>query len=69
MTGIINLSALERQADAWLLALRTDRALCPCEIQFFRKTFCIPWPLEIVQPRDESLADFLKRMEEDGDGV
>lgn len=51
---ILDLDALEREADAWLLAQPTDRALCPCEVTFFRRRFCLPWPLvDLLRRGDE----------------
>ena len=49
----LDLDALHREADAWLLDQRTDRALSPRAIAYFRSRFCLPWFIVDAIRRDE----------------
>lgn len=50
---LLDLDALRRAADAWLLQQPVDRALPPAEAAFFRAHFCLPrWLVEALR-RDE----------------
>ena len=50
---ILDLDDLRREADRWLRAQRTDRALAPDAIAHFRSRFCLPWFIVDAVRRDE----------------
>jgi hypothetical protein len=53
-TVTLDLNALTRQANDWLIAQRPDRALDPVAIAYFRSRFCLPtWLVESIQ-REEA---------------
>ena len=46
----VTLNELCDKAAAWLLRQPVDRALCPCEANYFREHLCLPqWLVEAIQ--------------------
>jgi hypothetical protein len=39
------LDLLKREADDWLREQPSDVPLCPCAVVYFKRRFCLPWPL------------------------
>jgi len=50
---ILDLDALRDEANAWLIAQRTDRALDPQAVAHFKARFCLPWWIVDAIRRDE----------------
>jgi hypothetical protein len=51
---ILDFDALLAEANAWLLDQRSDRALCPCAIAYFKARFCLPQSTVDRIRRDEA---------------
>lgn len=49
----LDLDALLDEANRWLLEQRSDRALSPDEIAYFRRRFCLPQYIVDAIRRDE----------------
>jgi hypothetical protein len=55
---ILNLDALRDEANRWLLDQRSDRALPPDVIAYFRSRFCLPqYIMDLIRRDDDRERD------------